>query len=53
MFDLIPLRRSRRIVENVQGKPGLGGEFLKLQLPQPYALEPPQSAVIVSSRALG
>src|ERR1700757_1938518 len=37
MFDLVPLRRSRRIVENVQGKPGLVGEFLKLQLPQPYA----------------
>ena len=29
MFDLVPLRRSRRIVKNVQGKPGLVGEFLK------------------------
>ena len=35
MFDLVPFRRSRRIVENVQGKPGLVGEFLELALPQP------------------
>ena len=55
MFDLVPLRRSWRIVENVQGKSGLVGEFLKLQLPQPdaRAVEPPQSAVIVSSCASG
>src|ERR1017187_1126437 len=33
---LVPLRRSRRIVENVQGKPGLVGEFLKLPLPQSH-----------------
>ena len=52
---LVPLRSARRIVVDVDHEAALVGELLQFDLPErtraPF--EPPQSAVIVSSRACG
>src|SRR5262245_8617230 len=37
VFDLVPLRCARRIVVDMEHEAGLVGEFLQLDLPQPYA----------------
>ena len=56
VLDAVPLRCAWRIVVDVDRKPGLVGELLQFELPQSRTrapFEPPQSAVIVSSRACG
>src|SRR5216110_2194307 len=37
MLDLVPFRGSRRIVANLEREPGVVGELLQLQFPQPRA----------------
>ena len=55
VLDPVPLRYARRIVADMDGETYLIGKLLKFYPPQPTRapFEPPQSAVIVNSRASG
>ena len=55
VFDLVPFRSAWRIMPDLDREAGLVGELLQLhfQSRTRAPFEPPQSAVIVSSRAFG